>query len=238
MSDFQKYPFQTVYSNLHELYGLDMNEDTMETAALVAWNYIGNKDCRMYRAHIHPHPDGNGFWCADIPCNCLVIESITTGTEDFKNTSNKMDNVGTITSSIETQIENSKQQVSDIYQSGKLVPYRQVGETLYFTQPYHTLNILYKGLYADEDGLPYLTFKEVEAITAYCAYTHFHKKALATMDGSTFQLAQAEQSQWLKKCTQARTPEYLNQNEMNVILDAKTSWNRKSYGYSYKPVNG
>ena len=63
-----------------------MNEDTMETAALVAWNYIGNKDCRMYRAHIHPHPDGNGFWCANIPCNCLVIESITIGTEDFKNT--------------------------------------------------------------------------------------------------------------------------------------------------------
>ena len=35
---------------------------------------------------------------------------------------------------------------------------------------------------------------------------------------------------------QARIPESISQNEMNEVLDAKTSWDRKVYGKSYKPI--
>lgn len=38
------------------------------------------------------------------------------------------------------------------------------------------------------------------------------------------------------KCTQARVPEYINQNEMDQILNASTSWDRKRYGRSFKSV--
>jgi hypothetical protein len=34
---------------------------------------------------------------------------------------------------------------------------------------------LYRGLILDEDGLPELTDKEVDAIAAYCAYTEKFK---------------------------------------------------------------
>jgi len=41
----------------------------------------------------------------------------------------------------------------------------------------------------------------------------------------------------MKKCSNARTPDYINQNEMDMILEAKASWNRKVFGKSYKPFN-
>ena len=37
-------------------------------------------------------------------------------------------------------------------------------------------------------------------------------------------------------CSQARIPEYLNQNEMDEILNAKSSWDRKSYNKTFKPI--
>jgi len=41
---------------------------------------------------------------------------------------------------------------------------------------------------------------------------------------------------WIIKCDQAKTPEYINQNQMDEILDAKTSWNRKQFNKSLKPI--
>jgi hypothetical protein len=37
-------------------------------------------------------------------------------------------------------------------------------------------------------------------------------------------------------CDQARVPEEITQNEANDILDAKSSWNRKHYNKSLKPI--
>jgi hypothetical protein len=50
--------------------------------------------------------------------------------------------------------------------------------------------ILYKGFVADEDGLPFLNAKEVDAIAAFCAYVNDFKVARMTKDQSTFQMAQ------------------------------------------------
>lgn len=48
--------------------------------------------------------------------------------------------------------------------------------------------------------------------------------------------AQLAKREWLLHCDKARQPEYVSQNEMDMILDALTSWNRKKKGYSYKPT--
>ena len=42
---------------------------------------------------------------------------------------------------------------------------------------------------------------------------------------------------WASLCDAARIPYHISQNEMNEILDAKTSWNRKVYGKSLKPLS-
>ena len=62
------------------------------------------------------------------------------------------------------------------------------------------------------------------------------KKALLTRDGASMQLAQILEQKWLKLCTQARVPDYINQNEMDEILNVATSWDRKRFGKSFKPI--
>lgn len=49
-------------------------------------------------------------------------------------------------------------------------------------------------------------------------------------------IATTLKQEWVIKCDQARTPEYINQNEMDQILDAKTNWNRKVFRKSLKPI--
>jgi len=51
-----------------------------------------------------------------------------------------------------------------------MIQYEQVNDKLYFTHNYGYVNILYKGILADEDGLPQLTDKEANAIATYLAY--------------------------------------------------------------------
>jgi DNA-binding TFAR19-related protein (PDSD5 family) len=50
------------------------------------------------------------------------------------------------------------------------------------------------------------------------------------------QLAQILEQKWKSLCSQARIPEYINQNEMDEILNVGSSWDRKRFGKSYKPV--
>jgi hypothetical protein len=44
--------------------------------------------------------------------------------------------------------------------------------------------VVYKGIIADDKGLPTINFKELEAISAYCAYAYTYKKAMVTKDQS------------------------------------------------------
>ena len=182
MSNYTSYPFYSAYSHLIEVYGIEIDDDLFETYAMSAWNYIGNLHSRFtkfYKTKIFPHPTGDGLFKARIPCNAYIIESITTNYEDFQRTDSFDEFIDSKSSVIETDNEAYKYDTPSIYQSGRLVNYQKEGDYLYFNEPYKELNVLYKGIYADEDGLPYLTFREMEAIAVYCVYTHFYKKAIA-----------------------------------------------------------
>lgn len=126
---------------------------------------------------------------------------------------------------------------NELYIPGKYVKYKELGDRLYFTEPFPVVNVLYKGLYAGEDGLPLLNNKEVEAIAAYCAFISDFKKGRQTKDAGQLQLAQLEEARWKKLCDAARVSESISQNGMNEILSVMTSFNRSGYGRSYKPIN-
>jgi hypothetical protein len=51
-----------------------------------------------------------------------------------------------------------------------------------------------------------------------------------------FQMAQTIKKQWQIHCDAARVPEYVNQNEMNDLLEVMSSANRKVHGRSFKPT--
>ena len=224
--------FHYVAVLLDQLYGLELEDEDLEELGLIAWELIGNKDVRFYtyRACI----DENNSIA--LPCNYTSVESVTTSYEDWSRVTNYSEQGDYRTAYIESHIEAEKIYTSPYYQSGKIIPYNQVENVLYFSKNYGTLNILYKGVVADEDGLPRLTDKEALAIATYIAYVQKYKEGLKTNNTGIISLATSLESKWLKQCDQARVTK-LSQNDMNEILNAKDNWNRHYYGISYKPIH-
>lgn len=228
MQDFHTAMFQ---ANLQ--YGVELQEDDFEEIALIAWQKIGNKRVRTYRYCTTVSCDGDHS--IELPCNADIIEAVTYGFEDWNYTDNIKPNGDINSAYIEGYIESRKAFNTPLYIPGKLIKYERVGDKLYINSEYNgPINILYRGIILDDDGLPELTDKEVDAIAAYCAYTEKFKQYLRTNNRDLLQAAQLLQIEWNKLCDAARVSSYINQNEMNNILDAKTSWNRKVYSKSFK----
>jgi len=62
-----------------------------------------------------------------------------------------------------------------------------VGDTLYLDKDCGLINILYKGVEMDDDGLPLLNNKEVDAIACFCAFVVLHKRAIASNNSALLQ---------------------------------------------------
>lgn len=229
-----RFPFKTAYTHLREFYGLELRDDEFETMAISGWDHIGNKEYRLYRAILEPVEECPGRYIVELPCNADILEAVTTLHEDVKITSAVVDN--TDKQGIETSIEFDKYNTNPLYISGTYIKYLREGDKLVLTSPFSKVQILYKGVLLDDEGLPYLNEKEVDAIAAFCAFADTRKKALMTRDGNLFSLAQALEQTWKMKCTQARIPDYFSQNDVDEILNTKTSWDRKRFGKSYKPL--
>lgn len=223
--------FYYALSLLETMYGVSMKEDEFEEIASVAWNLIGNKRTRLYRYSVCMDSCSEGI---ELPCNVEELEAVTTSFEEWNHVTNNTPNGDINSAFVESYIEHRKEFRNPLYLPGKLVHYERVGNMLYFDRPYGKINILYKGLVLDDDGLPEITDKEALAIATYCAYVSKYKEGLRTNNTTLIQLASTLQQQWNLRCDQARSDHYMSQNEWDEVLDAKTSWNRKQFGKSLK----
>ncbi len=226
---------QEFYSAMYQanlLYGTDIQVDDFEEVGLIAWQKIGNKRVKTYRYCANINCDTN---TVELPCNCDIIEAVTYNFEDWNYTDNIKPEGDLNSAYVEGYIESRKAFNQPLYMPGKLVKYERVGNTLYINSGYKgRINILYRGVILDDNGLPELTDKEVDAIAAYVAYTSKYKQYLQTNNREILQQSQLLMNEWTRLCDAARVSEYINQNEMNDILDAKTSWNRKVYNKTFK----
>lgn len=216
------------------IYNIDLNDsDTLIEIALIALNKIGLHNARLYRFVIDVDCENKQV---TLPCNCDVIESVNYFYEDWNRVTNDTPNGDFHSQFTESYIENLKEFQDPLYQRGKYVKYERVGDQIYFDKAYGPIQILYKGIELDDEGLPYINEKQKDAIACYIAYIEKFKEGMRTHNQAIIQESQLLQQMWLKLCDQARVSEYLSQNDMDKILDAKTTWNRKSYGKSYKPI--
>lgn len=229
--------FNTAYTQARELYGLELDPDVFESIGLIAWDRIGNKEYRLYKYSTQPIKDSLGFWYVNLPCNCDIIESVTTNYEDYQKTTPTTLSGDNQNGWIEGYIESRKYNTGTLYASGKFIKYREEGNRIIMNDYFEVVNIFYKGIIVDETGLPMLNDKEMDAIASFCIFADTRKKAIITKDQTSWQIVPYLEKEWLTKCTQARVPDYINQNEMDEILNVTSSWDRKRYGKSYKPIH-
>jgi len=170
-----------------------------------------------------------------LTCGVDIIEAVCyCGPEDWNYTSNIKDRGDLSSLYTESYIESQKAFLDPHYVSGKYVKYRRVGDKLYVNKGLGKVILLYHTEILDGDGLPMINEKEAIAIADYIAYTVKYKEAIRTNNRNILQFAQDLKQQWLFHCDAARVPEHVSQNEMDSILDALTSGDRKTYGKGYK----
>ena len=208
----KNYPFYSAITHLKDFYGITMDDETFETIGMSAWENIGNKNVRTY---FHRGEVVNGV--LELPCNADIIEVISTGSEQYQKTDNvQIDNFSR--GYIEDWIEGYKTSHNSLYTPGRMLTYNRVGDSIYLDDKnVNYVFMVYKGVELDEAGLPFINFKEIEAIAGYCAYVDTFKKGMMTKDQATVQLAQMLKAEWGRLCDKARTPEYITQNEMDQI---------------------
>lgn len=225
----------SAYGLCEDLYGISPNENTFEDLALDAWGRIGTKHTRLYR-FVGNVEDG----ILKLPCNVDEIESVHIPIADAQVTSSLSDNYWTDNIWVERYIDSRKRLEDPYWSPGKLVKYDEGNGELYFNRNYPKVMVVYHGYFVDDEGLPLINEKEQRAIAAFVAYFTLYKESLKRVNVDKYnfkyniQLLQSIKEDWLRLCNAARVKERLNQNDMDRILDAKTSWNRKIFGKSYK----
>lgn len=224
-------PFYYAMTLLNTMFGLTIPEDQFEEIAIVGWNFIGNKRMKIYRYQTDVDSCEQGV---ELPCNVDQIEAVTTDWEEWDYSTNDTPNGNIYSAFVESYIEHRKAFRDPLYARGKFIKYERVGNMLYFDRPYGKINILYRGVILDDEGLPEITDKEALALATYCAYIIKFKEGIRTNNANMIKFSQELNRQWLTRVDQARNDYYLSQNEWDQILDAKTSWNRKSFGKSLK----
>lgn len=222
--------FYSVLGHLNDFYGISMKDDQFENIAMHAWDHIGNKEFKLYVF--------NGTVvdnkCA-LPCNVDIIEAVFAAGQDVRRSTGTINDDAWVRNSIvEEYIEWRRNKTEFMTASGHFEDYDLEGNTLNFKRTGFDITILYKGVLADETGLPSLNFKEVDAIAKYCAWVVTQKQAMITKDKSTWEIAMMLKQQWQVAVDDARTPIYLNQNDMDELLNVQSSWDRKRFGLSYK----
>ena len=230
--------FHYVNVLLDQMYGINLEDADIEELGLLAWESIGNRTRKLYRYSTTINPADNSI---TLPCNALdingdsCIELVTVPYEDWNHVTNKTDFGDISTAEAEQYIEASKAFQGSYYMPGKVIKYEQVKDKLYFTHNYGRINILYKGVILDEEGLPELTDKEALAIATYIAYTQAFKEGMKTNSADKIRLSQILETRWHKQCDQARVKQ-LSQNDFDQILEVSSSWDRKRHSFGYKPL--
>lgn len=181
------YHIDSAFPLVETLYGMQPSPSNFEEIAMNAWEQIGNKHTRLYR-----FVSGTENGELTLPCNVVDIESVHIPVEDAPLTSNVEDYGNTEAMFVERYIEGGKFYRSPFNERGKLVRYKEGGDTLYFDRDYHRVIVIYHGIIADDEtGLPLINAREMRAIAAYAAYIQLYKESLIKRDKNTFQMAQS-----------------------------------------------
>lgn len=241
-SEYPRYSMFTALTMMNDEYAVEMDDDTFIERAYKIWRAIGNR-AQAYHILKAPIDEEQKIW---LPGNVEFIENVTSlqmfkdiwGSEMivFSNgtiTLNEDYLISVITDDIlaKTVLNASRARIEGLY-----VDYSHNGDHITFKSK-DTIGtfmiVLYKGVISDDQALPKITYKESEAIAAGVAFIHYKKLALMG-DGSAASMLQMLKDDKDRLIGLARIPDHINNNVMDKILDAQSSFDRKNYNRTYK----
>jgi hypothetical protein len=238
-------PFLTAFTRLKQQYPVEMTQDDFIESAYYVWRTIGNIATNEERFFVTV-PDDQ---IIELPDNCEFIQAVTQIDDPkqfptFDSGGPKDRHVPSVYTQSYTPTKNESLNAS----RGESVNYKTLGKnTIQITSPDligRDLQITYKTMEVDEDGLPLLNDKEVAAIAAEVARQHLTAK-MFSMVNTKSSGAQAQISTTMlqfitqeaaRLMTAAKIDEKINDDALDKMLDVQTNWDRKLYGKRWNPL--
>lgn len=228
------------YNIFKRKYGLSMQEEDFIEEAFMAFKEINSIPVDYY--YFKQVPDNEESMLVDVPCNLSRIISVTVDTVhnsdydelkpysptayNYRGGGEEYANVLAGNSDLKTYHFNDK-------------PFTAVGTYIQFSwegdqkikihdKRLHSkqIHIVYEGLALDAEGLPLITRKHAQAIASKVALVVVTRKVFSgspTM-ANLLPLLQNEVGRLVQA---AAIPEHLTDNELDKMLDVKTSFDRK-----------
>jgi len=235
-AQYPKYNFTNAKSMMDLFYELDIQRDDFSELAYFAWKDIGNK---YGSTHIYTGVVGVDNKLV-IPDNVEYIESVNYPYyfSDFLINNSIFIYVNgsrILTNKDEewnTYIDGSKRDV----RGGNISYELESDNVISFPQGNFAgrkISVLYHGLLVDEDCDPLLYYKEVKAIAHWVAFL-IHKKRASGGNVIAANMLPQVVKDAEKAMAAARIPEELTQNELDQIMNVRTSMDRKVYNSNYK----
>lgn len=241
-AEYPKYSMFTALTMLNDEYAVEIDDDTFIERAYKMWRAIGNRAKAIHILKAPVNEDKIVF----LPQNVESIENVTSleAFKDIWGTEMIIYNQGTLTINEDylVSIISDKRLVNSILNGGRsrieglYVDYSHNGDHLTFKSEdliSSYVIVVYKGVISDEQALPKITYKEAEAIAAGVAYIHYKKLALLG-DSSATAMVPLLKEEKDRLIGLARIPDSINNNTMDRILDANSSFDRKNYNRTYK----
>lgn len=230
-----KLPFLTAKVYLKDRFDISITDDEFIEKAYPIWRNIGNRSGGTFSV-IRTIPE---LMTVDLPADCESIKSVTTYDSVFNPNDYHIDSSGAyynVSLSKEDQSQEYNDRMPESFVTGESVNYRNEGDYIYITSPGmvgRRIAIVYHSMDLDSDSLPLLNDKEVEAIALMMALRDAEKAMWQGQQGAVQKLNYikplAEQA-----VVVARTPEYINDDQIDEMLNVKYSSNRKTYGDRFR----
>lgn len=222
-------------------YGVTINEYDYIDMSVDALRDIKHFGITEYLAFVPV--DTLGF--ARLPCNATIIDAVTTSKMGKKVFSTRvlseLENVAdNDTYFLQQEVMNNigygngyvtRPGLADHHGDGYISYFLTDDKRIKIDLMYRgaTIAIAYKGISVDAEGYPLITRKQANALAAIVAKNVLTKRAYK---GNKIALSMLElamnNSARLKQA--ASIPERLTDNEIDTLLDAQTTFNRKTYG--------
>jgi len=235
---------------LKDLFDIVMNDDDYVERAYNVFRDIGNIATATHAFEFEITDSLE----VQLPCNVEFVEAVSSGTRTVDDYGNELIvwhadwPTPTANYYLADVIQNPNinkrklnNQASQLHPDGEFIPYQLEGTVgnyrLVFTEDKINFKgvCIYRGIVVDQEGNPLLSRKEAEAIAYKLAFINLQKRAFMG-DKSIMDMLSYAQNEAGRKMAAAKIAEHMSQNEINRIMSALTSHNRKVYWSSYKSI--
>jgi len=225
--------------NMKTKYGLHVDEYDYLDIAVDVLRDIRHYGTSEYYAIVNTDEEGN----FPLPCNVSMIDAVTGRKQGIKQFKDRikyemLDNYGNDHFFKAENISRTldwdsyfKPGLTGLVNPDGYISYQLNNDTVMLGKDYKNTSVViaFTGISVDEEGFPLINRKQANALAASAAKYHILKKAMKG-EAKYVNMIELISGECARLVQAASIPENITDNELDELLDAKVTFNRKTFG--------